>query len=269
MSGYTTFRSVAGYLKREAQDGKRKALEQEHICGIRWKHGPFVFDAFFGDVEPRIEPGPARMIIWQPSAVRNKPKGWFRSWIQMNPRRTGYVEVGSCEHYWKNWSEHARRHRSRWVKDGRFLIEKVSLDEFMTVYRQATRLGWLKHFFISHLKSRNTLHASLIKVFGAREKTTGKMVAGFVGMDIPEASASLHLVSFIDRAVRDSSVGTGLMDEWFQDAITRGIKYLDFDLFWAPGDPREWKGFSRFKSQFGTQFIQYPMPFIKFVRGSK
>jgi hypothetical protein len=266
---YVPFRSARAYLERETKDGKRMLVDQGAMLGIRWHHGPLWFEVFFGDTEPRIEPGPARMVIWQPTFAREKPKGWLHSWIQMNPRCTGYVEVGSKDAYWKSWSDHARRHRNRWLKEDRFQIEDVSLEDFIQAYRRGSALGWLKHFFISHLRTRNALHPSLMRIFGARDKKSGEILAGFVALDLPEVSSSLHLVSFVDRRAMDSSVGTGLIDHWFQEAIARGTRFLDFDLFWAPGDPREWKGFSRFKSQFGTKFIYYPRPFIRFVRGSK
>jgi hypothetical protein len=56
------------------------------------------------------------------------------------------------------------------------------------------------------------------------------------------------------------------MDEWVQHGVRTGLKYLDFDCFYYKGDPKDWRGFSKFKSQFGIHFIVYPNPLMRFVR---
>jgi hypothetical protein len=55
-----------------------------------------------------------------------------------------------------------------------------------------------------------------------------------------------------------------MIDHWFQEGIRQGFTYLDFDLFWNQGDPEAWRGFSRFKSQFGIRYIRYPQPFTNY-----
>ncbi len=84
------------------------------------------------------------------------------------------------------------------------------------------------------------------------------MLAGFVCHDIPEAKQSRHLMSFIHPTAKSTPIGVGLMDEWFKYAIAQGFAFLDFGVFWMPGDPESWKGFSRFKGQFGITYVEYP-----------
>lgn len=262
---FIPYRSSLDYWKREASDGKRIIIQQEKTFGVRWHHGPLYIDGFYRDPEPKIEPGPRRLVIWQPTNHLEKPRGWIKFFSQMNARMTGYAEVGQPDAYWKTWTEHAQRHRKKWLKEERFYLEEISGEEFMIAYRQVKKLGWLRLFFIDHLKSRIAQHGSLMHFFVARDTSTRKIVSGLAVLDIPEIASSLHVVSFIYPEVMDSSVGVGLIDYWFQYALAHHITFLDFDLFWAPGDPREWKGFSRFKSQFGTKLIRYPHPFLKFV----
>ncbi len=143
------------------------------------------------------------------------------------------------------------------------------MAEFAAAYRKVKKLGWLTEWFITLVKEKMKLHGTRLHLFGAREKSTGDILAGLAVLDIPENRSSVHMIAFVHPRAMATSVSVGLIDCWFQHALKQGIAYLDFDLFWAPGDPRAWKGFSRFKSQFGTRFIHYPHPFLRIVSGSK
>jgi hypothetical protein len=44
-----------------------------------------------------------------------------------------------------------------------------------------------------------------------------------------------------------------------------GLRVLDFGVFWAPGDPKSWMGFSQFKAQFNIHFIRYPLALARWV----
>lgn len=84
-------------------------------------------------------------------------------------------------------------------------------------------------------------------------------------IDVPEASLSIHHMAFYLPTAEHYSANVGLIDAWFRHGIERRLRFLDFDAFYAPGDPRSWRGFSRFKSQFGTRFIRYPNPLVKWA----
>jgi hypothetical protein len=97
-----------------------------------------------------------------------------------------------------------------------------------------------------------------------REEKTGKAIAGLVVVDAPEAGISLHLAAFTHPDGFHRSAGVGMIDHWFQDGLKRGSRFVDFDLFWTPGDPTTWQGFSRFKGQFDVQYVRYPQPFSNY-----
>ncbi len=266
MCDFVPHRASPAFLVRDTQGGKRSFVDQPGSYGSRWKSLGFSFEGHTGNIEPVIQPGSSRLVIWQTLTALKKPDGWWRSLVQMNPRCTGYARAGSVEDYWKTWTPHAQRHRRRWLKDDRFQVEEIGLAEFAAAYRKEKKLGWLTEWFITLVKDKIRYHGSLLRIFGAREKKSGEILAGLAVLDIPEQHSSVHIIAFVHPRAMMTSVSVGLIDQWFQHALKRDIYYLDFDIFWAPGDPRSWKGFSRFKSQFGTRFIYYPNPFLKLAK---
>jgi lipid II:glycine glycyltransferase (peptidoglycan interpeptide bridge formation enzyme) len=94
----------------------------------------------------------------------------------------------------------------------------------------------------------------------------GVAIAGLCTLDIPETKTSVHIIAFYRPEARTSNANYGLIEYWFQDALAKGWNYLDFDVFRGPGDPRRWNGFSRFKGQFGTRFIIYRNPLMRFAK---
>jgi hypothetical protein len=269
--GYVPYRGVEAYLKRECPDsGHGQTRVGSGDCtGSTWHHGPLWFEGYTSDVEPQPDPrGPKRVVIWQPVSRLDKPTGWRRSWVQMNPNLTGFVDLRQAEPYWSAWTSHAQRHRKRWLADRRFEIREVTAEAYMHIYRsRAVRLR-MKSFHVWLLEKKIKKHAGLMVFLGAFDQT-GKMVAGFAALDIPEADQSYHVASFILPEVKKTSVGTGLVDAWFRRCLDKGYRFADFDLFWSFGDPWSWRGFSRFKSQFGVTFIRYPKPLFRFVGGGK
>jgi hypothetical protein len=265
-AGYQQFRATDAYILRETKARPMISMVGRAGClGTRWHHGPLWFEGYTGDVEPVLEKGgPRRMVIWQPITRLDKPAGWHRSWIQMNARKTGFAEIKNTEAYWETWTPHAQRHRRRWLKQDHLEIVEVSSEEFIEAYRRTPKLPFLKGAFIGLVRSKIRAHGDRVRCFAARERESRQIVAGFAALDIPESHQSLHVISFIQPQAEQFSVGTGLMDHWFKYAVQNNIRFLDFDLFWAPGEPRSWKGFSKFKSQFVTHFIRYPNPLIRF-----
>jgi GNAT superfamily N-acetyltransferase/precorrin-6B methylase 2 len=273
---YSTYRAEEGYLRRHA-DGKLNGVfiqtpsvdERLLIPGLRWKRGPLRFEGYFSDDEPACDPdAPRRLVIWQPlrpNVIR--PKTWWRFPLPVNVRRTGHVEISDPAEYWKDWNENVRRQRAKWLKAKPLAIEEVSLDDFVAGYREARPWFRMRDMFVKQLRERIVLFPGLVTLLGARDPATGQIRAGFATLDIPECGASIHLTSFFHPQFRRTGVGTALVDAWFRRAIAHNIRYLDFDIFWVFGEPREWKGFSKFKSQFGTRFVDYPPPFLKIVGG--
>jgi len=269
--GYQPFHSVDEYLRRESFRSARYGLGGvPGVHGLRWHHGPLWFERYTTDQEPTITPFDHwRMVIWQPIIRLDTPLGWRRSWIQMNARKTCFAEILEPQNYWAEWSSHAQRHRRRWLKQQEFVGGEVALEEFIEAYRKCRKLMMLKEDFIKILRRKAGAHGGHVHYFIARHVDTGDIRAGLAVLDIPEAQQSVHIISFIQPDAEAWSVGFGLIDVWFKHGIDHHLRFLDFDLFWAPGDPRGWKGYSNFKRQFGVRYIRYPNPLVKFVRGSK
>lgn len=266
-SGYIHFKQSLSYLRGDWGPKARVHLVGGDDClGVRWWHGPLCFEGYETDVEPRIGSGPRRMIIWQPLTRSDKPRGWHRSFIQMNFRRTGFAEIKNPERYWESWTPHAERHRRRWLRERDYQIEEAPEDEFIAAYRDATQVPrYLRGDFVKMVRRRRALHGADTHLFVARERKTGRIVAGLAVVDTLDALHSTHLISFVHADVASTSAGAGLIDHWFRHCIRHGIRFLNFGVFWTFGDPWSWRGFSKFKSQFGINYIHRPNPLVKFV----
>ncbi len=268
---YLSYKQCKEYLAREISDKKRELVGLPHCYGLRWHHGPWHFEGYISDAEPIIAPyAQNRLIIWQPISRLDCPKGWHRSWIQMNPRKTGFAELNLID-YWQNWNKNAQRQRQKWLKNNEYEIMEVDTDEFIKSYsgiKKAALLG-LKSAFIKILKEAKAQHNDYLHCYIARRKDNKIIVGGLAVLDIPEASQSHHFISYLYPEGEKQGAGTGLIDHWFIQAIKQNYKFLDFGNFWALGNSRAWQGFSRFKGQFGTHYIAYPFPLMRWVRKNK
>ncbi|MBI5654742.1 class I SAM-dependent methyltransferase [Candidatus Uhrbacteria bacterium] len=267
--GYVPYRGVRDFLERECGSEKMVGTSGNAGCaGTRWKHGPFNFEGYTSDIEPQIDPhGPRRLVIWQPITRTDKPNGWHRSWIQMNPNVTGFADLRETDPYWASWTAHAQRHRERWLKEG-MDIHEITGREFLEAYRSPSVKIELKTFQARLVEKKIKRHGERMVFFGAFGEV-GNLIAGLAALDIPEANQSVHIASFMLPETKRTSVGVGLVDAWFGRCLSRSLRFADFDLFWSWGDPWSWRGFSRFKGQFGVTFIRYPKPLIRFAGGRK
>jgi len=263
-----TYRSHPGYMARENAGQTRATIIGHDGCyGSRWFHGPMCFERFTSDEEPTItKDGQWRLVVWQTLKRMDRPAGWWRGTPGMSIGMTGYAPVPQSGDYLAQWTPHARRHLSRWKKS-KWIIREITFDEYVEGYSRSDQDIILRSLFNSLLKLRITTHPGLVRIYGAAPSATARIEAGFVSTDVPETGESLHTFSFLCPAGRDVAAGTGLMDHWFAVAQARGVSWLDFGIFWRKGDPKSWKGFSRFKSQFGTRFLEYPTPLMRFVSG--
>ncbi|MEO5927485.1 MAG: hypothetical protein ABIO72_02165 [Patescibacteria group bacterium] len=241
-------------------------LQGEGFAGRRWRSGPLRFEMYYGDTEPTLEYGRGRRIVfWQTLSRMDIPSGWHRPIYMPNFRKTGYAPVQTSGDYWRQWTAHAQRHRKRWLAAPDAEITETDLETFAAAYRHGTVSRMLKGLFVWMLRRKAEAHGKLMHYWLATAPD-GKAIAGLVVLDIPEARTSVHLIAFYTKEAKHSSVNYGLIDHWFQDAIQKGWRYLDFDVFRGPTDPRDWEGFSRFKRQFGTRFILYPNALVRIVK---
>lgn len=263
-AGYRPFRAVPEYLEREAAARPGwKVVGTDGFVGLRWHVGPFWYDDFTGDIEPTIQArGPRRTVTWNRIANDGDvPKGWK---VTDTKKLTGFVDITDRTPY-DRWSPHAQRHLAKWNAQSEWKIVDISFADFYSAYKRISMTFLLKQFFLKLFREKHHAHGSRVRCFGARRRGTSLISAGLAVLDIPEAHQTIHLVSFIQPEAKASSVGVGLVDYWFTSSKARGIRFCDFDAFWTPGNPDSWEGFSRFKSQFGTQYVRYPASLVRRV----
>lgn len=244
------------------------SLRAGEVEGIRFNLGPFLTDHFIGDTEPSLDAteGPLRNVCWQPFSRHDVPNGWTRQVIPGSFRRIGFAVVEPSGAYDAAWTQHARRHKRRWEKQTDWVIRDITLDEFIKAYWKSPKDPVLKFMMSDFLKKRVRGHGPLVRLVGAAKKEDPSFIgAAFAFTDAPELAQSSHSISFVRREAEAVSAGTGLIDFWFRHAQEKGIKWLNFGNFWAPGCPGEWVGFSEFKAQFGVYLVDQPPRLVKRV----
>ncbi len=266
-SGYVPFFSCEGYLEREYREWPPfEIVNAGNAWGVRRKIGPISVERYHGDVEPVTQPGRLRFVMWDPWTRLAPPAGWHR--YLGNPRRSlmGYAELPQFGDVHLAWSELARRERKKWLAQDEYEIKLIDAETYCAAYARCGKSQSIIDGFSSGVRRKTKAHGDLLHLYGVVSRKTGEVVAGLAAVDIPEIKTSIHVTGFILPAARHSPAGVGLVNRWFLDSQSRGMRFCDFDGFYAKGEPAEWKGFSRFKSQFGTRFIAYPKPFWRITR---
>ena len=136
----------------------------------------------------------------------------------------------------------------------------------MDAYSRIKELKKIRPRFLKRLEKKEKIFSKNIDYLLAAEKSTGNIFAGLATLDLPSISQSIHHNAFLDHTMPHSSVGTGLVDHWFQSCIQKNIRFLNFGVFWSKGQLKSWKGFSNFKSQFGIQIIKFPKILFKITK---
>lgn len=242
---------------------KTEMIGEPPTLGVRSHLGPLYFESYTTDTEPIIEPiGHPRIIVWQPLTKTNT-NGWIVDPFSDTNNQNGFAILKDGE-YWKEWSHHAQRHRTRFIKDDRFFIKDVGLDVFADAYHATHKLDWLTRTgFVRVLRHHIIRHPKNVHLFVACEKSTEKIVAGLAVIDYHDISQSMHTIAFMHPSVHQTSVGFGLIDHWYKHAQKNGIICLNFGLVWCHGNPSGWKGYSKFKRQFHLHLLRLPKTFVK------
>lgn len=235
--------------------------------GTRWHYGPFWVEMYTTDVQPEIDKtAHSRIVIWQPITKISHPPGWHRSWVQSGSRQHGFSDIAGKTDYWSDWTDHAKRHRQKWLRETQYEIVEVSLEDFSAAYHATEKLSSMRKSFIKSLIRRLKTHGSHIHLFVARNILTHQIISGLAVCDLPDISCSLHLVAFLHPEFEKTSAGTGLINHWFTHCQKNRLRFPHFGLIWAPGDPHSWKGYSQFKRNFNLFILKYPPQFIRFVK---
>lgn len=267
--GYVPFRGIKEYLEREIQTEPFTTVVQSgEAYGFRYWCG-FFFEKYYCDHEPVFDPasGPKRLVIWQPTTRTDMPPGWGRSFTQMNARLTGFADREAVADPVATWTENTRRQLKRFQsKQADWNMTTITLEEFLRVYRVSGMAPSIVDPLSTRLVKKAQTHGNLLHFFGCVSTKDGTLHGGFAVLDVPEGNQSIHIASFVlPTKAKQDGVGTALIHAWFEYAKEQGIRFLDFDLFRGPHEPKSWEGFSRFKGTFGTIFINYPYPLVRWA----
>jgi hypothetical protein len=246
-------------------------------AGIRWSLWPITIEEYISDQEPDLAESSKgslqrnRIIRWRRIGHTNKPKGW-REPTKRPWRIDGFTHIKAGEDHVERWHKNARRDIKMWHTrhlGGNYSIEEVSPDEYIPAYLTSTvgkKIG-----FDTSVTFRRTLEIPLAKqhlrLWGARNKSTGAIVAGLASTYAPRIQSSSYRWPFATPEGKQVNAVTGLIDHWFTDAKSHGIELQVMTSFWFPGVSNSWKGFSEFKSHFGLEYIAYPPELVRFVPG--
>ena len=244
---------------------KSTPLNKDSVWGQRFKWKFICIDVYHSDREPTIEKIKGlQLVIWHPITKIAKINGWYRNLFIKYGSQNGFVHIK--KNYWSDWTQHANRHRKEWLKSERYEICNVTLDEFEKAYHESKKLsGFLRKAFLKSVRTQLKDNKCTIDIVLVRDKNTAKYVAGLITTNYPDISLSIHTISFMRKDVKNTPVGYGVIINWYESAIKNNINWLNYGLLWKKGDPKEWKGYSKFKRQFKPYLIIFPRPYIKLL----
>lgn len=257
------------YLKAICKNSKNVEVFDNNPLGLLYKIGPLYFEKYCSDKEPRMKKSLFfKIVVWKNFLNNKKEKGWIR--LSNSFLQCGVVDLHNRkDDYSDSWSNHAKRHRKRWLSRDAidFDIVEVDGETFIREYEKnntidfVMKFGLLKALEYNIKGDNNNVH-----LFCVKDKKSNKIVCGLGIIDYPDISLSTHHIAFINDDVRKTSVGFGIMDYWYKYCIKKDIRFLDFGIIAKKRDPKSWNGFSDFKKQFSPYlFNANGNMFIKFV----
>lgn len=268
---YRPYRANPAYVLRESLVQPRFEMSPAHSdgpLGVRWHYGPLRFERFETDVEPApSRSAPLRLVLWQRLVRQDRPRGWWPGDRQMGMKMGGVSFLGKDGDYTTRWRSHARRQLRRWKKllvAGEREVVPMTLEEFLAGYAHADQTTFMKILYPPVVRMKSKAHGEHVRFIGTR-RPGGPIDAALATIDVPECETSIHLAAYMGGTGKADDTGTGLIDEWFRECRSRGIRVLDFGHFWSPGDLSEYKGYSRFKSQFDVRMIPFPRPLVRLM----
>lgn len=246
---------------------KKLLLIDGESC-VRWQWGPVVVDHFFCRHEPKRDPLPGtfRLIVWQPYTSATRSHWWsIRDPFNMHFLKGVAELVGPT--YDVCWKTQARRHRCAFLAQQEYVIERVSLSDFVRAYHATKVLDFMtRSMFIGVLRYHVRFFPDHVFLTVVRRRGDDRIVAGLATVDYPDLSLSTHVIAFVDPRVPMKSAGVGLINDWYERCFLAGIRFLNFGILRRPGvDPRSWQGYTNFKRQFHLFEVQLPQTVFSLV----
>jgi hypothetical protein len=251
------------FLSSIIQPKPTRIVGSNGCFGLRYSIGPLAFESYACDTVPVLEPFRGfRVVVWGSISRTKSQKGWVRNFLIKSGLQEGFVALESD--YFNNWSSHAKRHRKKWLADTEHEIFEASIDVFESSYNASKKLSQgLRNRFMAGIKAHLEISPENINIYLVKNKNTNQNIAGLIVTYYPDINQSVHRIAFMCQEAQKTSVGYGLIDKWYQDALKREIKWLSWGLVWKKGDPKEWQNFSLFKLQFGLHLVKRPREFLK------
>jgi hypothetical protein len=244
-----------------------------HGRDMAWCLWPFSFETYHSDTEPVFESSapfsmPFRIVMWhRETYTHQKPKGWVA--FRKRPESLiGFTDIQGVNEYDTLWSEGARRDKKTFFTkySSAFSIEKAGCGEFEKAYLMGTIRPILKHILVqSEVKLHAKKNPEQTTFWVARRRSDKKIMAGMAILDSPTNKASYYLAGFYLKESRKIPLMTSIVDTWFNTSQKKGIRFMHFGVFYQPGDPASWKGYSNFKAKFGVQYVARPPVLFKWI----
>jgi hypothetical protein len=204
------------------------------------------------------------MVIWIPATRTDIPSTWRRLWATTHFQEGGFSIVENSEYY-KTWSERARRARKKYLASG-VHIRQVERDIFIDTFRSITPHSWDTRLFrsdyIRYYTKLSHIAPESVRSYIAYDGDTP--VAGLAVHDYL-GNSSVHLVAFTTAAAHSTQAGTGLIDRWYMDSLSLGIKYINFDQIRNKNGPKDQRGYSEFKENFIEYYTHFPDSYFRIV----
>lgn len=269
-SYYKDPHTIPSYMISSKREGAPISVvtDENNITGARWPAGPLWIEKYIGDEEPLPKPFPhMRIVIWAPQTHTRTQRGWIPFFTHYSPTQTGYTTIENNVEYHREWNTHAQRYRRAFLHQNLYSINEVDLQTFLKTFPKKGQYFEVWSYVQSILPHHKKIHKENLHLYCAFQNKDNGIAGGLATLDLPEFNQSLHVTGFLIDTIANNSVGTGLIDHWFKESNKHNISLLNFLYFHGEGDNNSWRGFSRFKSQFGTKFITYPRPLLKIIGG--
>lgn len=165
--------------------------------------------------------------------------------------------------YWKKWGTGPRGHRNairKKIESGEISVDTdATLENFLAAYQKtALPHGW-KRYLTNRQKYLSGLGDGNVRIFLASIR--GEVLAGAVFLD--DFPTSTYLIAFQDAKARKSHLGLALVDAWFQDSLSKGFEFLDFDHMKDPLDSASYAGYTEFKSGIADYDMSFDSVWLK------
>lgn len=253
------------FLKGSFGEKNRKIVGIDGAIGVRYSYGLFAVEYYTGDKEPELEYFKGfRFIIWDRVTSNYKPKKWYEMLPGFGLAVSAIVDV-SVDEYWKDWTKTLRQYRAKWETQTEYEILKTNRDEFVKYYKKFAKPQNTINTCIDILDKHLKVSGDKVNLFILKNKLTGDIGGGIGTVDFKDVNQSYYLIAFSDKEKAPPATGLWLLYNWFLHCKNLNIQLANLGVIYTFGQPRSWKGFSKFKMHFRPILIVYKRPLFSFT----